>query len=156
MKSIYKTQSMKYLVTQLFLTGLLLSGLTVNAQSTAGNAAQERMAKGNVAGAQVGSLICEDAQGQRVVCSGAMEETVLGLATSVPYVTINKPADPKASKFIFDALVSAAEGVVSKGDLLKAGKGGKLVLTDDAAQAYAVALNDVTGDGVIKVKLLTN
>jgi len=124
------------------------------AQSTADGGLEARMAKGNITGAQIGSLICENANGEKIVCSGGIEETVLGIATNVPYVTINKPANPNGSKFIFEALVSSSNGALSKGDFLAAGKDGKLVLTKDVSLAYAVLLDDFAIDGKARVKVL--
>lgn len=108
-----------------------------------------------VENAQLGSLICEDANGKMVLCSGNLEETVLGIATNVPYVTINKPATPDASKFIFNAMVSDENGAIRKGDLLVAAKGGSMAKASVSdANAYAIALEDANGNGTIRVKLI--
>jgi hypothetical protein len=103
---------------------------------------------------QLGTLICENAEGKRVLCSGDVEETILGIATNVPYVTINKPAAPNSSKFIFDALVSTANGKISKGDYLSASSGGTLAKASSVELAYAVAIEDASEAKKIKVKVL--
>lgn len=126
-----------------------------NAQSSIDDQVNARIQERSVAGAQLGSLICEDANGKMVLCNGDLEETVLGIATNVPYITINKPATPDASKFIFNALVSAENGAIMKGDLLVAAKGGSMAKASASdANAYAIALEDANGNGTIRVKLI--
>jgi len=107
-----------------------------------------------IPGAQLGMVMCQNASGNTVACSGNIEETILGIVTNVPYVTVNKPANPNGSKFIFEALVSSSNGALSKGDFLVAGKEGRLVLSNDANQAYAVLLDDIAIDGKARVKVL--
>jgi hypothetical protein len=105
--------------------------------------------------AQIGSIICEDANGKRVLCSGSDEETVLGIATNIPYVTINKPSTPEGSRYIFPALVDESKGMIRKGDHLKAGAQGRLVRCEAGdAGIYAIALEDTDGKGTIQVKIL--
>jgi len=146
---------MKNIITSIFAIALVAaSGTSLFAQSTLDGALEARITKGTISGAQMGSLICENANGERVLCSGALEQTVLGIVTNVPYVTVNKPANPNGSKFIFEALVSSSNGALSKGDFLVAGKEGRLVLSNDANQAYAVLLDDIAIDGKARVKVL--
>lgn len=139
----------------LTIVAFCLVGFSTLAQSTASNDFSHKIEKVAVAGAQLGSLVCENANGERVLCSGSMEETVLGIVTNVPYITLNKPAGPNDSKFIFNATVSAKDNAIAKGDFLAAGQGGNLVYSSDKANAYAIALDDVSGGtGMIRVKLI--
>lgn len=110
----------------------------------------------SVQGAEVGMVLCEDAQGNRVVCSGSLEESVLGVITSVPYVTINKPAKSDGSKYIFVARVSDQNGAVKEGDYLKAIAGGNFgkCSKEEIPFAYAIALEDANGGRSIRVKIL--
>ncbi len=105
---------------------------------------------------QIGMVVCEDANGEMNPCSGALEESVIGIVTNVPYVTVNKPVDPKASRFNFVANVSEADGAISQGDYLKIAAGGTLVRikTDEIPFAYAVALENANGKGQITVKVI--
>ncbi len=149
---------MKNFITSIF-SLLLLVGLSTDviAQSTTDGGLEARMAKGVVQGAQIGSVVCENASGTRVLCSGSLEETVLGIVTNVPYVTLNKPATKDGSRFIFDAFVSAEAGVVQKGDYLIAGANGSFVRSETPVSAYAVALDDVSsGQKLVKVKVLSS
>lgn len=131
--------------------------LNANAQSSLNQSFEKKIAEKNVPGAQLGSLVCENAEGKLTLCSGALEETVAGIVTNVPYVTLNKPASPNASKSIFSAAVSSEAGNIAKGDFLTAGPNGTLVRCDDnrTAFAYAVALDELTGQGMIRVKVLS-
>lgn len=124
-----------------------------NVSSEMDNAIAQYMQAKTISGAELGMLLCEDAEGNKVACSGAVEETVLGIVTSVPYVTVNKPANSDASKYVFDARVS---GDVSKGDYLKAVSGGALgkCNKDEMHLAYAVAIEDANGKGSIRVKVI--
>lgn len=105
--------------------------------------------------AQIGMLMCEGVDGKMKACTGSLEETVLGIITNTPYVTLNKPSADSSSRFIFSAMVSASAGNVGKGDFLKAGADGKLVRTVDSVFAYAVALEDAASDKVIRVKVIS-
>jgi hypothetical protein len=126
------------------------------AQSMIDQAIEKKVAERSIPAAQIGSLICENAMGDLALCSGNMEETVIGIATNVPYVTINKPATPNGNKSIFLANVSADNGPIFKGDLLIANQGGTLAKanSDLIAFAYAIALEDANSLGKIQVKLL--
>jgi hypothetical protein len=115
----------------------------------------KKVAEKTISGAVLGMVMCEDAQGNMTACSGSVEESVVGIVTNVPYVTLNKPATKEASKFIFDSFVSADNGTVRKGDYLAAGSKGSFVKTESANLAYAIALADVeSGQQTIKVKVL--
>ena len=131
--------------------------LDANAQSSVDKAFQKKLAEKNVPGAQLGSLVCENAEGILVLCSGDLEESISGIVTNIPYVTLNKPATPSSSKSIFSAMVSAEAGAISKGDFLTAGTNGKLVRCEENRSnfAYAVALDDNAGSGIIRVKVLS-
>lgn len=126
------------------------------AQSTANDSFESKIREVAVPGAVMGSVVCENADGDRVLCSGSVDETVLGIVTNLPYITLNKPATPEASKYIFEAVVDATEGQVVEGTYLIPGKGGKLVPTTEASGAYAVALATASGPNAkIRVKLLS-
>jgi hypothetical protein len=120
---------------------------------------EKRIAERSIPGAQIGSLACEDNTGKWNLCSGALDETVLGVITNVPYITLNKPADPKGSRNIFEAFVSSENGAIVAGDRLVAHKGGVLAKAQVNAafvENYAVALESQnTGTGKIKVRLLS-
>jgi len=133
---------------------VLSTGFEAIAQTSIDDQVNVRLLERSVAGAQLGSLICEDANGKMVLCSGNVEETVLGIATNVPYVTINKPATPDASKFIFNAMVSNENGSIANGDRLMASKGGVLVKCSNEIDGYAIALDDASDKGTIRVKLI--
>ena len=149
---------MKFILT-FTLSALVASfgSINANAQSSINQAFQKKIAEKNVPRAQLGSLVCENAEGTLVLCSGTIEETVAGVVTNAPYITLNKPASPNASKSIFSALVSADAGAISKGDFLTAGSNGTLVHCDENKSkfAYAIALDDLSGQGMIRVKVLT-
>jgi hypothetical protein len=132
-----------------------LIGFSSSAQTTASNDFNHKIEKVAVAGAQLGSLACENSLGQRILCSGSVEETVLGIVTNVPYITINKPATADASRFIFDALISVENGNVVAGDHLVANSGGTLAKSaDQKQQPYAIALQNADKNGIFRVKLL--
>lgn len=108
-----------------------------------------------VPGIELGELVCQDVNGQMVRCSGAIEETILGIVTNVPYITVNKPASPDASRYIFDALISVDNGNVVAGDPLVANGGGTLAKSvDQKQQPYAIAMQNADKSGIIRVKLL--
>lgn len=131
--------------------------INANAQSSLDQSFQKKVAEKNVPGAQLGSLVCENAEGKLVLCSGNLEETVAGIVTNIPYVTLNKPSNPNSSKSIFNASVSSEAGNISKGDFLTAGTNGSLVRCDEnrSGFAYAIALDDLTGQGMIRVKVIS-
>lgn len=124
-----------------------------NVSSELDNAIAQYMQTKTVSNAELGMLLCEDAEGNKVACSGAIEETILGVVTSVPYVTVNKPQNSSASKYVFSARVS---GEITKGDYLKAVSGGALgkCNKDEMHLAYAVAIEDANGKGSIRVKVI--
>jgi hypothetical protein len=136
----------------------LITSLNCFGQISRSGQIEKRLAERSIPNAQLGSLACEDNTGKWTLCSGALDETVLGVVTNVPYITVNKPADPKGSKSIFNAFVSAENGAIKTGDLLVAHRGGMLAKAkDDArfAENYAVALEDFDGgNGQIKVKVI--
>ncbi len=132
-----------------------LIGFSTSAQTTASDDFSHKIQKVAVAGAQLGSLVCENSEGERILCSGGLEETVLGIVTNVPYITLNKPASPTDSRFIFNAVVSAKDHDIAKGSYLKPGQNGNLVYTSSKEDAYAIALDAATGGNtMISVKLL--
>lgn len=152
MKTIITSTSTIFLV---FLFAVSADAQSSKGASTLDSQISAMVADNALPGAQVGSVICEDAAGNKVVCSGKMEESVLGIVTNVPYVTLNKPATAGGSKFIFESFVSADGGVVNKGDYLVAGSSGNFVKTEVASLAYAIALESVeSGQRTIKVKVL--
>ena len=149
---------MKFTLTLMLAAIVVTFGmLDANAQSSVDKAFERKLAEKNVPGAQLGSLVCENADGKLVLCSGDLEESIAGIVTNVPYVTLNKPATPSSSKSIFSAMVSAEAGPVSKGDFLTAGNNGQLVRCDENRSnfAYAVALENQAGSGIIRVKVLS-
>lgn len=107
-------------------------------------------------GVELGELMCEDINGQMVKCSGSIEETILGIVTNVPYVTLNKPANLSDSKHIFKALVTTVANPISRGDYLTLSNNGKLEKASDALKAYAIAMQDTTVDGLISVKVISH
>ncbi|MGB0917799.1 MAG: hypothetical protein ACPGU4_09425 [Flavobacteriales bacterium] len=107
-------------------------------------------------GVALGTVMCEDASGKMAACSGTIEETILGIVTNTPYITLNKPSEKGASRFIFDSFVSADAGKIEKGDYLVAGTDGNFVRTEKANLAYAMALDNVdSGQKTIRVKVLS-
>lgn len=118
-----------------------------NAQSTADNAGlQARMSENMVAGARIGSLVCENANGKMALCSGDEFERVLGFATSTPYVTINKR--PKGeNQDTFEGFASMAGGEISAGDYICAGPNGTVKRCDNAAFAYGKAQSSASSEG---------
>jgi hypothetical protein len=147
---------MKTIITSATTIFLLLFAVSVEAQSSKDASTLNSIIVDNaIPGAQLGSVICEDAEGNKIVCSGKMEESILGIVTNVPYVTLNKPATADGSKYIFDSFVSTDNGLVNKGDFLVAGSNGNFVKTEVASLAYAIALESVeSGQRTIKVKVL--
>jgi hypothetical protein len=140
------------LITASLITAFVFVGVNVFAQQSA------ELPKGYtdrlLPDAQIGMVMCDGEDGKLSPCSGALEETVLGIVTNVPYVTLNKPSSQGESKFIFNALVSDENGSIVRGDYLKAGKDGKLVKTEDSTSAYAVALESADGSRLMKVKVI--
>lgn len=110
-----------------------------------------------ISGVQIGTLMCEDENGKMVICSGNEFEKILGFATNVPYVTVNKPQTPSDKKDEFSAFASTTSGKISKGDYLTAGKSGTVIRCEKADFPYAVALEDASSEGQkIRVKILGN
>jgi hypothetical protein len=108
-----------------------------------------------VSGIELGDLVCEDVNGQMVRCSGAIEETILGIVTNVPYITVNKPTSASESKYIFNAQVSTVTNAISRGDHLALTKDGRLEKAQGSSKAYAIAMEDATANGLIPVKVIT-
>lgn len=144
-----------------FGASLLCAG-TTNGQSAEASKAKakfdaEATARYNqkvIAGAQVGSLICTDASGKYVVCSGSDYEKVKGFATAVPYVTINKAAKGEKQNE-FKAIASLGGGAIKAGDRLCASAAGQVKKCSATDVPYAIALTDATADAtVIQVKVI--
>lgn len=116
----------------------------------------EYMASKMIEGAQLGYMLCEDAQGKRVICSGDISETALGVITSVPYVTVNKPQHPGDSHHVFEAHVSVSNGQIEAGDYLKPVADGRLgkCEADEIPFAFGMALQSAKTDSRIRVKVL--
>jgi hypothetical protein len=110
-----------------------------------------------IPGVSLGTLMCEDENRKMVICSGNEFEKILGFASNVPYVTVNKPQNASDKKDEFSAFASIASGKISKGDYLTAGKNGTVIRCEKADFPYAVALDDATSEGQkITVKILGN
>lgn len=107
-----------------------------------------------IPGVQLGTLMCEDENGKMVICSGNEFEKILGFATNVPYVTVNKPQNASDKKDEFSAFAS---GKINKGDYVTAGKNGTVIRCEKSDFPYAVALEDATSEGQkMRVKILGN
>lgn len=139
---------------------ILFFCLSANAQTTFSSsenldkAIANRMEEHNIKGVQLGTLMCEDENGKMVICSGNEFEKILGFATSIPYVTVNKPQNSTDKKDEFSAFAS---GKISKGDYVTAGKNGTVIRCEKADFPYGVAMEDATSDGEkIIVKILGN
>ncbi len=139
---------------------LIFFCLSANAQTTFSSsenldqAIAQRMEDNKVKGVQLGTLMCEDENGKMVICSGNEFEKILGFATNVPYVTVNKPQNASDKKDEFSAFAS---GKINKGDYLTAGKNGTVIRCAKSDFPYAVALEDATSEGQkISVKILGN
>lgn len=110
-----------------------------------------------ISGVELGQLMCQDENGKMVICSGNDFEKILGFATNVPYVTVNKPQNASDKKDEFSVFASIASGKINKGDYLTAGKNGTVIRCEKSDYPYAVALEDATIDGQkISVKILGN
>lgn len=95
-------------------------------------------------GIQLGSLMCYNEKNQLCLCQGKQNENIAGLATSTPYITINKPAEKAINKDEFISLVSTSNGKINKGDFLISGLNGQLIKGDQIG-AVAIALEDFKG-----------
>ncbi len=146
----------------IYLTALpiLLFCLSSNAQTTFSSsenldkAIAQRMEENNIKGVQLGTLMCEDENGKMVICSGNEFEKILGFATNVPYVTVNKPQNASDKKDEFSAFAS---GTIKKGDYVTAAKSGTVIRCEKADFPYGVAMENATSDGQrIIVKILGN
>lgn len=142
---------------------LIFFCLSTNAQTTflssenLDQAIAQRMEENKVKGVQLGTLMCEDENGKMVICSGNEFEKILGFATNVPYVTVNKPQNASDKKDEFSAFASTVSGNIRKGDYLTAGKNGTVIRCAKSDFPYAVALEDATSEGQkISVKILGN
>ncbi|MGE0637896.1 MAG: hypothetical protein AB7P01_15745 [Bacteroidia bacterium] len=137
---------------------LVLSTLNyAYAQSTNGAQPPKGYTERIIPGVEIGKLMCEDENGKMVICSGNEFEKILGFATNVPYVTVNKPQHASDKKDEFSAFASTASGKISKGDYLTAGKNGTVVRCEKTDFPYAVALEDATSEGQkFSVKILGN
>ena len=140
----------------LAITSLFASAQDANSSSELDATVHEYMDSKSVDGAELGMVLCEDGDGERVGCSGSIEETVLGIVTNVPYITVNKPANSSGSRFVFTAKVSESAAAISKGDYLKAVEGGNFgkCSKEEVPFAYAVALEDAAGKDRIRVKVI--
>ena len=144
------------IVSLLFATSSLALAQDANSSSELDATIQEYLDSKSIDGAELGTVLCEDAHGNKVICSGAIEETVLGIVTNVPYLTINKSANSSASKYVFSSKVSESNGTIAKGDYLKAVEGGNFgkCSKEEIPFAYAVALEDAAGKDKIRVKII--
>lgn len=107
---------------------------------------KERIAAKTVQGVKLGTLMCENSEGKLVVCSGNEFEKVLGFATSIPYVTVNKrPAGVNRDEY--DAFASMEGGVIKTNDYLCAAEGGKVKRCDRADSPYAKAIDNASING---------
>ena len=121
------------------------------------NKINEKIKAKTIENAQVGDLICLDEFGNYILSSGSEFEKILGFTTSAPYVTPNKPKDPKGSKVDFKGIVSLENGAIKKGDYLCPSKKypGKVMKCSKEDFPYAVADEDANTDfALIKVKVL--
>lgn len=128
---------------------------TVNAQSVSSKSFDDKLnhkiETGSVQGAEKGSLICQDENGNKIVCSGSELELILGFATNAPYITINKPENPNDRSNQFTAIAGSQ---ILKGDFLIAGKNGSVISTLNNSMAYAIAIEDAVLGQKLKVKLV--
>lgn len=131
--------------------------LAAQAQTSADNAGlQAKMAKQEVAGVKVGSLVCENAEGEMSLCSGDEYEKVLGFATSAPYVTVNKRPQGQ-NQDTFEGFASVEAGAIKEGDYVCAGANGTVKRCENAALAYGVAKTSASSEGQkITVRVLGN
>lgn len=149
---------MKYITATIL--PILFFGISVNAQTTFSSAEKldlaiaQRMDSKTIEGVQLGTLMCQDENGKMIICSGNEFEKILGFATSVPYVTVNKPQIASDKKDEFSAFAS---GAIKKGDYVTAGKNGTVIRCEKSDFPYGVAMEDATSDGQkIIVKILGN
>ena len=141
------------LVAGIFIANIVSAQEQVNIDIDA--MAKEKYNQGIVEGSRVGSLICKDANGKFVLCTGSEYEKVEGFTTNAPFVTINKPAKgEKANEF--SAIISLEGGPIKKGDRLTASSTpGSVRKCTEMDVPVAIALTDAKGEGqVIKVKVL--
>lgn len=137
--------------------GTALAQATFSSSQSLDAAMAAKLEQGSVKGAQLGTLMCEDENGKMVICSGNEFEKILGFATNIPYVTVNKPQNPNDKKDEFSGFASLAAGKINKGNYVTAGKNGTVVRCEKSEYPYAVALEDATSEGQqIKVKILGN
>ncbi|MCG3164994.1 MAG: hypothetical protein POELPBGB_00754 [Bacteroidia bacterium] len=138
----------------------ILLCVNANAQSNFSSAENldlaiaQKLNSKNIEGVQLGTLMCEDENGNMVICSGNEFEKILGFATNVPYVTVNKPQNANDKK---DEFTAFASGEIAKGDYLTAGKNGTVIRCEKSEFPYAVALESANSGGQkIRVKILGN
>ena len=134
---------------------LVLSTLNyAYSQSTTGAQPPKGYNERIIPGVEIGRLMCQNESGQMVICSGNEFEKILGFATNVPYVTVNKPQNSTDKKDEFSAFAS---GKISKGDYVTAGKNGTVIRCEKSDFPYGVAMEDAISEGQkIIVKILGN
>jgi hypothetical protein len=115
---------------------------------------KSRLTERIIDGVKIGTLMCEDSNGNMVICSGDEFEKVLGFATSIPYVTVNKR--PKnQSQIEYSGIASVAGGFISSGDYLCPSDDGKLRRCEKLDIPYAKSISDAsTENSAITVRIL--
>ena len=116
------------------------------AQNSDSNAELEsRLAEHTIDGVTLGTLMCEDGNGDMIICTGDEFEKVLGFATSTPYVTVNKR--PKnQNQDTFSGYASMEAGIVSIGDYVCPSKEGKLKRCEKIDMPYARAISSASSE----------
>ncbi len=119
---------------------------------------EQKLKEHTIEVAQLGMLLCEDENGNKVICSGNEFEKILGFVTNVPFITINKYSlSQKENRDVYTGFASLAAGKIMKGNYVTAGKNGTLVRCEKSDYPYAVVLEDATAEGQrIRVKILGN
>lgn len=141
----------------LFSIGSAWSQTTVSSSQNLDVAIAHKIEKNSIKGVAIGTLMCENENGEMIICSGNEFEKILGFATNIPYVTVNKPQNPNDKKDEFSGFASLAAGKISKGNYVAAGKNGTVVRCEKTDYPYAVALEDAVSEGQhINVKILGN
>ncbi len=127
---------------------------TTNSEAELNAQWEMALAKKTIPGVELGTLMCEDANGNMVICSGDEFEKVLGFATSIPYVTVNKR--PKGqNQDTFEGKASLAGGEISEGDYVCAGPNGTVKRCEKIDFPYGKALSGASGENqTITVRVL--
>lgn len=98
---------------------------------------------------EVGTLMCKDDHGKLIKCNGDEFDRIAGLATSSPYITINKK-DPKDTA---PGFVAKAVGDIAVGDYVKAAADGLVQKCDSKVNAIAKVVS--ASGNEIRVRLLS-